>query len=182
VTREQLTVLTGYKRSTRDTYIQRLHSRGAVALAGGRIVATDEGLTSLGDDFAPLPTGDALREHWMQRLPDGERKVLAVLVEAYPKAVERGQLDEATGFKRSSRDTYLQRLSARKLVVSEGRGAVRAAEELFDQMCNICGQDLCARQAPRADGLRDDQARGRRPERPPGGRRRALRLRHRDRA
>jgi hypothetical protein len=31
----------------------------------------------------------------------------------------------------STRDAYLQRLSARKLIVSDGRGQVRAAEEVF---------------------------------------------------
>jgi hypothetical protein len=78
-----------------------------------------------------LPTGDALREHWLARLPAGERVALVVLVAAYPRAVDREQIDELSGFERSTRDAYLQRLSARKLVVSEGRGQVRAAEELF---------------------------------------------------
>lgn len=37
----------------------------------------------------------------------------------------------ADEYARSSRDTYLQRLSSRRLVVSTGRGEVRAAEQLF---------------------------------------------------
>jgi hypothetical protein len=41
-------------------------------------------------------------------------------------------IDAATGYKRSSRDVYLQRLGARQLVVPEGRGAVRASVELFE--------------------------------------------------
>jgi hypothetical protein len=41
-------------------------------------------------------------------------------------------IDAATGYKRSSRDVYLQRLGARQLVVPEGRGAVRASAELFE--------------------------------------------------
>jgi hypothetical protein len=131
VTREQLSILTGYKRSTRDAYVQRLHGRGLVQLAGGRGLATGAGLEALGAGFEPLPTGDALREHWMARLPDGERQVLAVLIAAYPDAVERSAIDAATPYKRSTRDAYLQRLAARKLVVPEGRGAVRAAGELF---------------------------------------------------
>ncbi len=130
VTREQLTVLTGYKRSSRDTYVQRLRERGLVDVAGEQLVASDAGVVALGSDFEPLPTGDALREYWMQRLPEGERRVLQVLVEAYPKAVERERISDLTEYKRSSRDTYLQRLSARKLVQAEGRGAVRASAEL----------------------------------------------------
>ena len=50
---------------------------------------------------------------------------------SYPKAVERDAISEKSGYQRSTRDAYLQRLGARKLVVSEGRGHVRAAAELF---------------------------------------------------
>ncbi len=42
VTRQQLTVLTGYKRSSRDAYIQRLRERGYID-AGERIQATADG-------------------------------------------------------------------------------------------------------------------------------------------
>ncbi len=65
------------------------------------------------------------------RLPAGERAVLDVVVNAFPKPVERERISEASGYQRSTRDTYLQRLSSRKLVIIEGRGLVRAAEELF---------------------------------------------------
>jgi hypothetical protein len=130
--REQLSVLTGYKRSSRDTYLQRLRERGYVDHQGDRLVPTDAGMTALGADFEPLPTGDALREHWLGRLPEGERRILEVLIGHYPDAVLRDALDEPTGYKRSSRDTYLQRLSARKLVEPVGRGEVRASDNLFD--------------------------------------------------
>jgi hypothetical protein len=130
--RETLTVLTGYKRSSRDTYIQRLRARGFVELSGEKVVATAEGVDALGPDFEPLPTGAALQEYWLERLPEGERKVLEVLLEYYPEAVERETIDKATGYKRSSRDTYLQRLRARQLVEFAGRGEVRASETLFE--------------------------------------------------
>jgi hypothetical protein len=130
VTREQLTVLTGYKRSTRDAYVQRAGERGHVEIADDRIRATQAGMNALGADFEPLPTGDALRAHWLARLPDGERRVLEEAIRVYPKPIEREAISEATGYKRSTRDAYLQRLAARRLVVTE-RGQVRASEELF---------------------------------------------------
>lgn len=135
VTRQQLTVLTGYKRSSRDAYIQRLRERGYVettdrVLNTERIRATDEGLAALGPDFEPLPTGAALREHVLRTLPEGERKVLEVLIGRYPHHVDRNDIDEATGYKRSSRDAYLQRLSARELI--HPSAAPRAADTLFD--------------------------------------------------
>ena len=130
-TREQLSILTGYKRSSRDTYIQRLREKGYVE-ANDLIVATIEGISALGPDFQPLPTGDKLREYWLQRLPEGERAILEVLVSAFPRAVDRESIDQDTGYKRSSRDTYIQRLKARQLVENVGRGEVRASEVLFE--------------------------------------------------
>ena len=130
VTREQLTVLTGYRRSTRDTYLQRLGFSGLVLQTGDRFEASAAGVASLGSDFEPLPTGDALREHWMQRLPEGEKKILGLLIEKYPDRVDREAISEATGYARSSRDTYLQRLNARRLVDISFQG-VAPSEMLF---------------------------------------------------
>ena len=131
VTREQLTVLTGYKRSSRDTYLQRLRQRDAISIAAGRITATTIGVGLLGDSFEPLPTGAALRVHWLTTLPEGERRILTELIDAYPNSVDRNDLSAATGYKRSSRDTYLQRLRSRQLITTDG-GAPRAADVLFE--------------------------------------------------
>lgn len=57
-------------------------------------------------------------------------KILEVLIGAYPDAVARADLDDATGFKRSTRDAYLQRMKAKRLWTAEG-SAVRASAELF---------------------------------------------------
>ena len=128
--REQLTVLTGYKRSSRDTYIQRLAAAGYVDVAGDTLRATETGITALGD-FEPLPTGAALQDYWLSRLTGGEQKILAHLIGVYPQTIARDDLDEPTGYKRSARDTYIQRLSARRLVNAD-RGVVRAADILFE--------------------------------------------------
>ena len=130
VTRTQMTVLTGYKRSTRDAYIFRLREKGYVE-AGERIIATELGIAALGADYEPLPTGRALQDHWLSSLPEGERRILGLLIGAYPETVERRVLDDATGFKRSTRDAYLARLRNRELIELEG-AAVRATEKLFD--------------------------------------------------
>jgi hypothetical protein len=130
VARDQLSVLIGYKRSSRDAYIQRLIGRGYASLNGGTIVATDEGVRALGSDFEPLPVGDELRAWWLQRLPPGEKAVLEAAIQMYPMAIDRSAIDEQTGYKRSSRDAYIQRLMARRLVTIE-RGAVMASDALF---------------------------------------------------
>ncbi len=130
VTREQLTILTGYKRSSRDTYLQRLSSRGYLTADRERVYATVDGIAALGADFEPLPTGADLREYWLRRLTGGELAVLKVAIDAYPETISREAIDEQTNYKRSSRDTYIQRIQARRLITIE-RGGIRASDELF---------------------------------------------------
>jgi hypothetical protein len=129
VKREQLTVLTGYKRSSRDAYIQRLREKSFVETNGDMIRATDAGIAEMGD-VEPLPTGEALREQWRGRLPQGELAIFDVLIAAYPNAVSREELSEKTGYQRSSRDAYLQRMNAKRLIQRTGDG-VKASDELF---------------------------------------------------
>jgi hypothetical protein len=131
VDRRRLTILTRYKRRTRDTYIQRLGQRGYVTVTGGLVESTAAGIAALGSSFQPLPTGTALREHWRQRLPEGERRIFDLLISRGGEPVARAALDDPTGFTRRTRDTYLQRLMARGVVEDAGRGMVRASEELF---------------------------------------------------
>lgn len=131
VTREQISVLTGYKRSTRDAYLQRLVAAGLYEASGDFLFATKRGFEVLGPSFEPLPTGPALREHWLRELPEGERKILEVAIHHYPNPVARDDIGAATLYKRSTRDAYLQRLNNRKLVLDHGSGMVRASETLF---------------------------------------------------
>jgi chromosome segregation and condensation protein ScpB len=133
VTREQLTVLTGYKKSSRDTYLQKLAQKQLLMGDGaGKLFATSNGMKALGPNFRPLPTGFELRRHWMSpgMLPAGEAKILNVVVNAYPQPVDRGELSARTGYKKSSRDTYIQKLLARQLVTSSEHG-IRASSNLF---------------------------------------------------
>jgi hypothetical protein len=130
VTREQLTVLTGYKRSSRDAYVQRLREKQMIEVRGDVIVATDDGVAAL-PDAEPLPTGEALREYWRGRLPQGELAVFDVLVAAYPNPIAREEIDAKTGYQRSSRDAYLQRMNAKRLIETVGRGEVKASDQLF---------------------------------------------------
>lgn len=128
--KRQISVLAGYKRSSRDTYIYRLQSRGLIEPDGGLFVVTDAGLAALGDDHDPLPTGVDLQQHWLATLKGGEAAILALLIEAHPNYVPVDKISEATGYKRSSRDTFIYKLKARQLVVGE-RGQVRASDNLF---------------------------------------------------
>jgi hypothetical protein len=130
-TREQITVLTGYKRSSRDKFLQLLGAGGYVEAIGDSFRPTEAGLAALGDDFQPLPTGPELRQYWQGKLTGGERQIFDIVVKGYPKAIGREDISAATSYQRSSRDKFLQLLAARKLLEPVGRGAVRASRILF---------------------------------------------------
>lgn len=76
--------------------------------------------------------GAALQDHWLRTLPAGEARLLEILIAAYPEPVDRETLSDASGYKKSSRDTYLQRLRARELIHTMPDGTVRAAALLFE--------------------------------------------------
>lgn len=129
--REQLTALTGYKRSTRDAYIKRLRAAGYLDLdAEGKVAANAAGVSMLGN-FQPLPTGPALRAYWLNRLPEGEAKILQILVAFHPHEIERETLSEKSGYLRSTRDAYLKRLAAKELLGNASAGHARASDNLF---------------------------------------------------
>jgi hypothetical protein len=132
VQRDQLSVLTGYKRSSRDAYIARLLVKEFIQVQGQTIKITEAGELALGSDFEPLPTGDALQQYWFSRLPEGESKILKILVRHRGDPVQRDSLDEQTGYQRSSRDAYIARLTARRLVEAVGRGEVKASSNLLE--------------------------------------------------
>lgn len=130
IDRDQMSILTGYKRSTRDAYAQRLREKSLIKIIGSRIFATAEGIAALGDDFERLPEGKELQDWWINKLPRGEAEVLAYLIGKYPYSATREEISTVTDFKRSTRDAYLQRLNTRKLINVSG-GDIAAGEHLF---------------------------------------------------
>lgn len=131
VTREHLAVLTGYKATSRRVYLQCLKQKGLIEYSGDNILPTQAGIDALGDRYEVLPTGEALQEHLMQTLPEGEKRVLRVLLEGYPEPVSYEEIEAVTGYKTTSRRVYLQKLSARKLVIT-GQGSATASSNLFN--------------------------------------------------
>ena len=132
VTREELSVLAGYKASARDTYVFRLRQAGYVETEEGRVSATDAGIAALGSDYEVLPRGSELLAWWKSRIPPGEQKILDELVDQWPRSVPVDELGEKAGYRPSARDTYIHRLSAKRLV-SRSRGEARASDLLFDE-------------------------------------------------
>jgi Fic family protein len=133
IKRDTITVLTGFKRATRDAYIDRLRKRDFVAAPrGGQVTITEAGRAALPDNFEPLPTGERLRQYWLDRLPEGERRIMEVMLPFGSEQVDRESLSVATGYKRATRDAYLQRMRSKKIVEDADRGFVRLSANLFD--------------------------------------------------
>lgn len=131
VERHQITVLTGYKRSTRDAYVARLLPKEFIVERSGRIFATDAGIAALGEHYESVPpSGDELQAYWLERLPDGEKKLLKILLEGNGEQFDREYLTETTGYKRSTRDAYLARMMAKRIIEAD-RGKVKAVEQFF---------------------------------------------------
>lgn len=129
-TRTQLTLLTGYKRSTRDAFVQRLAAKGLLEAEGDRFALTMEGIGALPRDYVPLPTGQPLRDHWVATLPAGEAAILKLAFACYPLGIDREEIGQLTGYARSSRDAFIQRLAARELVAAS-RAGITASADLF---------------------------------------------------
>ena len=117
--RTQLSLLSGYsiKSSSYSNALGALRSAGFVN-RGKPIQITPEGVAAIGDDWEPLPTGDALAEHWMRQLGKAERTILSYLLVAFPTPCTEDDISTATGYSTtpSSFSNALGRLRSLELV------------------------------------------------------------------
>lgn len=118
-TTEHIAVLTGYKNTSRREYLRKLASRGYITKNGDVYQATQEGILSLGN-FTPLPTGPALVQHYLDTLPEGEKRLFDAILLQHPSPVDAAILQNETGYKATSTREYLRKLIARKIVFKEG--------------------------------------------------------------
>jgi hypothetical protein len=130
LTNAQLGVRAGVssRSGTFSTYLGRARSQGWIE-GRGVVKLTEAGLAALGA-YDPLPEGRELAEYWIRELGGGASRMLRVLVDAYPGGLTNEQLGQAAQISHVSGtfSTYLGRLRALELV--EGRGELRASEEL----------------------------------------------------
>lgn len=118
---DHLAVLTGYKKTSRLTYTQKLAQKGYIERnANGDFVATKAAIDALGDTFTALPTGQDLVDYYMTTLPQGEKALLGVFIEHPGDFFTTGQLMELTNYKKTSVLTYGQKLVAKKILLKSG--------------------------------------------------------------
>lgn len=114
-----------------NTYLSKARVNGWVDTSGDRIRLTGAGLAALGS-YDPLPEGRALLDHYLRELgSSGAGRMLQVIAAAYPQALTREELSERSNVSAAggSFNTYLSKLRTLELI--EGRGELRASEELF---------------------------------------------------
>lgn len=115
---------------TFSTYLSKARQQGWIEGSKDRLAITDTGLEALGS-YEPLPTGQDLLNYWLRELGDsGESRMLSVLAEAYPSSLSKDELATRAGMAISGTfSTYLSHLRSLELI--EGRGELKAADELF---------------------------------------------------
>lgn len=131
-TKTQVAILTGYASGGGgfNNALSALRTKGFLSGSKERLVITDAGQAALGP-VEPLPTGQALVEHWLRQLPKAERAILEYLVNGYPKAMSKEDLAEETGYKASGGgfNNALSRLRTLELIE---RGEPRASAAFFE--------------------------------------------------
>lgn len=108
-----------------------LRTKGFIEGSEGLLQITHAGVAGLGH-YEPLPTGDALLQHWLPNLSKAERGALTVLTEAYPDGVSKEEVARRTGYEPNGGgfNNALGRLRTLELI--EGRGeALRASSAFF---------------------------------------------------
>ena len=129
----QVAILSGYypTGSGFNNYLGALRTRGLIKGNGDRLAITPAGIDGLGS-WEPLPTGPALVDYWRGRLGKAERLILETLTQSYPDALTKEEVAAKAGYEANGGgfNNALGRLRTLELV--QGRGELRASENLFD--------------------------------------------------
>lgn len=134
LTRPQLATMAKLKRTggTFSTYWSRVTTAGLVEERGGQISATEAGLKFAGVDEPNPMTAAEMRDMWVERFTGGARRMLELLLDAWPAAIDKDDLADAAGITKTGGtfSTYLSRLRSNGLIELNG-GPIRASDSLF---------------------------------------------------
>jgi hypothetical protein len=135
-TYNELAFLAGYsaKASTLGVILSNLRKAGFVQPGNNPVLLTDEGLAAAGG-AQPLPTGQALLDHWLRhpRMGEGGRKVLLALIDQYPEDISHTELCELTDYSPAASTMGVILSKLRKLGLVE-KGARRVAAEFMESI------------------------------------------------
>lgn len=98
----QIGLHTGYahKSGSFANNLSALRTRGLIEGTGQAIMLTDAGFTALevNGGYDPLPTGRALVDWWLNRLPKAQAAMLGELLAVYPHPLSVDELADRTGY------------------------------------------------------------------------------------
>lgn len=131
LTSAQLASYAGYSRRNGDISVALARLRREDYLSGTSITA--KGRDALGH-HEPLPTGAALRRHWLEKLASDivARRFLEVVCEAFPAALVLEDACDRAGYSRTNGDVSVALAKLRRLDLISQRQPLRASPMLFD--------------------------------------------------
>lgn len=134
-TKTQIALLTGYAVGGGGfgNALSSLRSKELLEGTKDHLTITDAGIAVLGDSWEPLPTGQALLDHWYGQLAKAERLILETLASVFPGSLSRDVVADQTGYVATGGgfNNALSRLRTLELI-SGGRDDLRASADLFD--------------------------------------------------
>jgi len=109
-----------------------LRGKGLIEYRGSLLALTEQGRALANAPTAVLTSGE-LHDRVMDRMGGPERKLLAVLLRAYPKSLTMDELAEATGYERNGGAFNNPRSRLRSLGLADypEPGRVKASDNLF---------------------------------------------------
>ena len=132
-TKSQLALLANMspKSGTYGTYLSLLRSQGLIEV-GAEVSITEEGINYLGAERPQPQTQEEVLDMWRSNLTGGARRMFDVLVDEYPRQIDKSELGERTDMSYNSGTfgTYLSLLRRNGLVEVAGTH-VRANPNLF---------------------------------------------------
>ncbi len=97
---------------------------------GEPLTITDAGQDALGS-FTPLPTGEALVQYWLAKLPKAERAILEALCAHYPREMAKEDLAQLAGYEPTG-GGFNNALGALRTLELITRGQqIKASDNLF---------------------------------------------------
>jgi hypothetical protein len=130
--KSQIGILSTYssKSGSFANALSSLRTSGYIAGRGDDVSITQAGLDALGN-YESRPSGEALLSWWYAKLERAPRTVLEVLASSHPDALSKEEIGERSGYSSES-GSFANALSTlRTLQLIEGRGELRASDDLF---------------------------------------------------
>ncbi len=132
-TRSQLALLANLspKSGTYGTYLSLLRSQGLIEI-DAEIHITDAGINYVGNEKPKPQTQEEILDMWRNNLTGGARRMFDVLVDEYPRQIDKAELGERTemSYNSGTFGTYVSLLRRNGLVEVTGT-YIKASSSLF---------------------------------------------------